>query len=58
MRLIAGAIQGASKSIKSLSTPQLEPLEALALEARQLKEMGVMAKDEGEEEVSWAAWVS
>ena len=34
---------------------QLEPLESLSLEARQLKEMAAMAKDEGEEEVSGAA---
>lgn len=32
-------------------TKQLEPLEALSLEARQLKEMATLASEEGEEEV-------
>ena len=31
---------------------QIEPLESMSLEARQLREMAAMAREEGEEEVS------
>jgi hypothetical protein len=45
----------ASDSIKPYIRIQLEPLESLSLEARQLREMAALAQEEGEEEVSQCA---